>query len=317
MLLSKPTSDSLSSSVDYYLALCRAKGQSENTVVSKGAGLQLFQQWADSHAVFSINSIDVDLLDNYQQYLNQFRKRLDGQPLCRATIRNRLTVVKVMMHTLFIKEVLSVNRTERFELPKNGRRLPKPVLSEQEVKKVLQQAAHYGLKGVRDTAIMTTYYASGIRRFELSTLTLDDVDFELCQLRVNQGKGFKDRYVPIAKETCLWIYRYLKEVRPMLANAHSGKALFLANSGKPFRAAQLSELVAKYIKLADVRKSGACNQYRHAAATHMMDHGADIRYVQEFLGHADLSTTQIYVHVSMAKLKEVYNRTHPAAQVQD
>ncbi|GGP69578.1 hypothetical protein GCM10009347_38500 [Shewanella algicola] len=90
--------------------------------------------------------------------------------------------------------------------------------------------------------------------------------------------------------------------------------MFLANSGKPFRAAQLSELMAKYIKLADIRKSGACNQYRHAAATHMVDNSADIRHVQAFLGHADLSTTQVYVHVSMMELREVYNKTHPSAR---
>ncbi|QYJ85244.1 tyrosine-type recombinase/integrase [Shewanella mesophila] len=314
MWLTKPNSLSLTACMQYYLDICRAKGQSDNTVLSKEAALSLFRRWAFGHDLIDVTQVDLEVLDSYQQYLYLYRKACHGGPLCRATIRYRLTVVKVFLRTLFIKEVLSVNPTEHFELPKNGRRLPKPVLSEQEVKKVLQQAEHYGLKGIRDTAIMTTYYASGIRRLELGTLTLDDVDFEQCQLRINQGKGFKDRYVPIAKDTCIWIYRYLKEVRPTLANVHSGKTLFLANNGKPFRAAQLSELVAKYIKLADVRKSGACNQYRHAAATHMVDHGADIRHVQEFLGHADLSTTQIYVHVSMTKLREVYNKTHPAAQ---
>lgn len=314
MLLTKPKSLALAGCIAYYLEVCRAKGQSENTVVSKGAALSLFQKWAEVHGIVSADQVDVDVLDSYQQYLNQYRKALDGEPLCRATIRYRLTAVKVLIRTLFIKGVVSVNTVEHFELPKNGRRLPKPILSEQEVTKVLQQAEHYGLKGIRDRAIMATYYASGIRRFELGTLTLDDVDFEQYQLRVNQGKGFKDRYVPIARNACLWIYRYLKEVRPKLANGYSGKALFLANNGKPFRAAQLSELVAKYIKLSDIRKTGACNQYRHAAATHMVDNGADIRHVQEFLGHADLSTTQVYVHVSMTKLREVYNRTHPAAQ---
>ncbi|GAB3036696.1 tyrosine-type recombinase/integrase [Bowmanella dokdonensis] len=317
MLLTKPKSLTLTGCIDYYLEVCRAKGQSENTVVSKGAALSLFQKWGEVHGIVSANLVDVDVLDSYQQHLNQYRKALDGEPLCRATIRYRLTAVKVLIRTLFIKGVVSVNAVEHFELPKNGRRLPKPILSKQEVIKVLQQAEHYGLKGIRDRAIMATYYASGIRRFELGTLTLDDVDFEQHHLRVNQGKGFKDRYVPIARNACLWIYRYLKEVRPKFANSYSGKALFLANSGKPFRAAQLSELVAKYIKLSDIRKTGACNQYRHAAATHMVDNGADIRHVQEFLGHADLSTTQVYVHVSMTKLREVYNRTHPAAHEQN
>ena len=141
------------------------------------------------------------------------------------------------------------------------------------------------------------------------------MDFEQYQLRIVQGKGFKDRYVPISKTACFWIYRYVKEVRPKFAIKNSGKSLFLANDGKAFRPSQLSELVAKYIKLADIRKGGACNQYRHAAATHMVDRGADIRNVQAFLGHADISTTQIYVHVSLAKLREVYNNTHPSAKL--
>jgi len=209
--------------------------------------------------------------------------------------------------------VISTNITEQFELPKIGRPLPKPILSRKEVHRVLTQSEHYGKKGVRDRAIMETYYATGIRRTELRQLTLDDIDFEQRQLRVNQGKGYKDRYVPCAKIACLWIYKYLKEVRGTLTNQHSGKTLFLANNGKAFRDSQLSELVAKYIKLSDVRKKGACNQYRHAAATHMVDNGADIRHVQSFLGHADISTTQIYVHVSMTKLREVYDKTHPSA----
>jgi integrase/recombinase XerD len=218
-----------------------------------------------------------------------------------------------MIKILHSKQVLLTNATEHFELPKIGRPLPKPILSTKEVKKVLQQAQYYGAKGVRDRAIMETYYAAGIRRTELRQLNLDDIDFEQRQLRVNQGKGCKDRYVPCAKIACLWIYKYLKEVRGTLTNQHSGKTLFLANNGKAFRDSQLSELVAKYIKLSDVRKKGACNQYRHAAATHMVDNGADIRHVQSFLGHADISTTQIYVHVSMTKLREVYDKTHPSA----
>ncbi len=313
MLLTKPNSLVLEDCEVYYLAYCRAKGQSETTLQSKMDALRLFRDWALIHRINTVNKIDVNILDSYQYSLHEHRKLNDGMPLARATIRYRLTAVKVMMHVLTLKGLLPRNPCERFELPRLGRKLPKPVLSEHEVQRVLEQASFYGKKGVRDRAIMETYYASGIRRRELKNLTLDDIDFVKCQLRINQAKGNKDRYVPIAKQTCIWIHRYIKEVRGQLANIHSGKALFLANNGKPYRVAQLSELVAKYIKLSDVRKSGACNQYRHAAATHMVDNGADIRHVQEFLGHADLSTTQVYVHVSMTKLREVYSRTHPAA----
>lgn len=310
----KPNPDSLQDCIDYYLQVCRTKGQSENTVLAKGFNLMLFQRWCTAIGVKRVTTVDLAVLDDYQAYLHQYRKSIDGMPLGRGTKRNRQTAVKVFLRTLFNKDIIVSNQFEKFELLRLGRRLPKPVLSEAETLHVLAQAKADGTAGIRDRAIMETYYASGIRRFELRELTLDDIDYGQYQLRVNQGKGFKDRYVPIAKRACFWIYRYLKESRPALANQHSGQTLFLANNGKPFRPAQLSELVAKYIKLANVRKGGACNQYRHAAATHMVDHGADIRHVQEFLGHADLSTTQVYVHVSMTKLREVYNLTHPAAQ---
>lgn len=313
MLLTKPDSLALETCESFYLAYCRAKGQSENTIQSKSDALRLFREWAVRHGLTSVDEIDVNVLDSYQYTLNEHRRRCDGKPLARGTIRYRLTAVKVMLRILCLKEVISENPCERFELPKLGRKLPKPVLSEIEVQSVLAQALHYGSKGIRDRAIMETYYASGIRRQELRNLSLGDVDFVQFQLRVAAGKGHKDRYVPISKRACAWVYRYIKDVRGSYVNIHSGKTLFLANSGKPFRVAQLSELVAKYIKLSDVRKSGACNQYRHAAATHMVDNGADIRHVQEFLGHADLSTTQVYVHVSMEKLREVYSRTHPSS----
>lgn len=314
MLLNKPDSESFADCMTFYLASCRGKGQSENTVQSKRAALRLFQLWAEQYGIVSVNAIDSDVLDSYQHYLNLYRKAKSGEPLCRGTVRYRLTVVKVMIGVLFTKNVIAHNTVERFELPRLGRRLPRPVLTEHEVARVLAQSMEYGLHGIRDRAIMETYYAAGIRRQELRNLTIDDIDFIQYQLRVNQGKGYKDRYVPVAKCACFWIYRYLREVRGTLVSRCSGNTLFLANNGKPFRVGQLSELVAKYIKLADIRKAGACNQYRHAAATHMVDNGADIRHVQEFLGHADLSTTQIYVHVSMKKLREVYNNTHPSAK---
>ena len=315
MLLTKPDSLGFSVCAQYYLDYCRAKGQSENTVQSKDDAIRLFEAWALPLGITLVSQIDTNVLDSYQQYLNRYRKPFDGQPLALGTIRYRLTSISVMMRILTRKAVLSHNPCEHFELPRLGRRLPKPVLSEGEVQKVLEQSMLYGLKGIRDRAIMQTYYASGIRRNELRKLKVEDIDFVQRQLRVDQGKGHKDRYVPIAPSACQWIYRYLKEVRPSLMNELSDRSLFLANSGKPYRAAQLSELVAKYIRLSGVQKSGACIQYRHAAATHMVDNGADIRYVQEFLGHADLSTTQIYVHVSIAKLRDVYNKTHPASRM--
>ena len=316
-MLSKPTSLLLVDCVCYYLALCRAKGLSHNTVTGKSANLSLFLAWCQLNGINNITDVNNDLLVSYQAYMNEYKKPHNGQHLCRATIRSRLTAVTVFLRCMLQNHVITSNEFESFELPKLGRRLPKPILSQKEILQIFEQVCIKTNKGLRDRAILETFYATGMRRSELSKLTLNDIDFHQKQVRINQGKGFKDRYVPIAKRACYWLYRYLKYVRPEMMNELSENCLFISNSGKPFRPTQLSELVSKYIKLAGITKKGACNQYRHAAATHMVDNGADIRHVQEFLGHADISTTQIYLHVSMAKLRAVYEKTHPAATMKD
>ncbi|NNJ72761.1 MAG: tyrosine-type recombinase/integrase [Enterobacterales bacterium] len=315
-MLTKPNTLMLSECIAYYLQLCEIKGLSLNTINGKSTNLSLFFKWCQNHGITEVSETTTEILDNYQAHLNQYQKPHNAENLCRATIRARLTSVKVFLRCLFQKNIIETNDFESFELPKLGRRLPKPVLSQKEVALIFEQVHIGDIKGVRDRAILETFYASGIRRFELSQLTIDDIDFDQHQLRVNQGKGHKDRYVPIANRACYWLYRYLKYARPKLAKEGCNSVLFVTNRGNAYRPTQLSEMVAKNIKLSGIRKTGACNQFRHAAATHMVDNGADIRHVQEFLGHADISTTQIYLHVSMTKLRAVYEKTHPAANME-
>jgi len=311
----KPNSYDLEACREFYLQYCATKGQSLKTIDGKTFNLMLFEQWCHARNHKDYASIGVDELDSYQAYLNGYRKPKDMKPLSKGTIRQRLTLAKVFLRTLYNKDVLTDNNFEKFELPSLGRPLPKPVLSEQDMRKVIEQASLSGKMHVRDEAIIETYYGGGLRRLELAKLKVDDIDFQQRQLRVSDGKCCRDRYVPISKSVCLSIYQYLKYTRPQLASRSvlAGNTLFLANSGKPYRPTQLSELCSKYIKLASVRKGGSCNQFRHAAATHMVNNGADILHVQDFLGHADISTTQIYVHVSMRKLRSVYDQTHPSS----
>lgn len=313
-MIIKPDDDRFWPCVAYYLDLCLAKGQSPETVAAKRSGLKLFYQWYRQCGLDNLNELTLELMDSYQQALHLYRQPHNGQPLTKGTRRNRLTVVKVFMHQMYLKGVTANTVWERLELPSPGKRLPKALFSEAEINRMLAQTLCYGPKGLRDRAVLETYYASGIRRSELAHLALDDVDLNARMLRVNQGKGDKDRLVPIARRTCDWLVRYLNEIRPQLATLNSGQALFLANNGKAFKPRQLSELAAKYVRLAGIRKRGACNLYRHATATLMLEHGADLRHVQEMLGHADISTTQIYTHVSLTKLREVYEKTHPAAK---
>lgn len=130
---------------------------------------------------------------------------------------------------------------------------------------------------------------------------------------VRHGKGRRERRVPIAPRALGWVRLYLSHVRPQLARIGSGEALFLNNRGSRFQPPRLGERVSKYVKLVGIKKRGACNLFRHSTATLMLDNGADLRHVQEMMGHAEISTTQIYTHVAIGKLKEVYGRTHPAS----
>ncbi|MCG0477193.1 tyrosine-type recombinase/integrase [Pseudomonas aeruginosa] len=168
--------------------------------------------------------------------------------------------------------------------------------------------------GLRDRAILEVYYATGIRRAELAGLDIRDVDFKHQIVTVRKGKGSQDRRIPIAQRALDSVERYLSELRSKLATVASGEALFLGETGKRIQSSKLTELVGRCIRRSGIGKSGSCHALRHATATHMLRHGADIRYVQEMLGHLCIESTQIYTHVTITDLQGVYSRTHPAAR---
>ena len=169
------------------------------------------------------------------------------------------------------------------------------------------------LHGVRDRAILEVLYATAIRRSELTRLKVDDIDLVNRILRVEEGKGLKDRRLPIAERACHWIRRYLSEVRPVFRTIETDSSLFIGRKGVPMSPSKVGEMVGKYIRRSDVDKPGACHLFRHSAATAMLDAGADLRHIQKFLGHVDISSTQIYTHVAISQLDLVYRKTHPAA----
>ena len=164
----------------------------------------------------------------------------------------------------------------------------------------------------RDRAILETFYSTGIRRLELIHLGLYDIDLDRGTLMVRHGKGKRDRMLPIGERAVAWVEKYLNEVRPELATAQSEQALFLTNLGTLFHPNRLTALVRNYINATNIGKKGSCHLFRHSMATHMLENGADIRFIQAMLGHARMDTTQIYTQVSIKKLKEVHTLTHPA-----
>jgi len=187
------------------------------------------------------------------------------------------------------------------------------VLTEIEAEKVLAAVDVREPMGIRDRAILETLYSTGIRRMELIGLALTDLDTERGTLLVRQGKGKKDRMVPIGERAIAWLEKYLAEVRPELAVPPDDGTIFLTNMGEALSPNRLTQLVRGYEDAADIGKRGACHLFRHTMATLMLENGADIRFIQQMLGHVSLTSTQIYTQVSVKKLKEVHTATHPAS----
>ncbi|MFC4698821.1 tyrosine-type recombinase/integrase [Glaciecola siphonariae] len=300
--------------IEYYLNVLIINDYSVNTITLKREHLTAFATWLNGQCIDDFADVTLDVFEQYMGYL-RFKKS-ENHPdkyLSVSTVRCRLTSVRVFLRFLTKRSFILHREVEKYELPSVGLVLPKPILSYRDVLRVIKQIPINTIKGLRDRAMLECFYATGMRRGELVNLDIADVDFSQSQLRIIHGKGKKDRYVPFGNMANIWLIKYLSEARPVLARTHTVNAFFLDSNGQRCKPPQLSSLMSKYIKKANINKTGACHQYRHAAATHMLDNDADIRHVQELLGHASISTTQLYLHVSKAKLRAVYAKTHPRA----
>jgi integrase/recombinase XerD len=209
--------------------------------------------------------------------------------------------------------VVLYNPASEIELPKVEHRLPRPPLTAEEAEQVLAMPDLASPTGVRDRAMLEVFYSTGVRRSELAHLAVFDIDAARGTLLVRQGKGRKDRMVPIGQRALLWVARYLEETRPGLVAGSDDGTLFLTSDGTGFSPDRLTQIARGYVKASGVPKEGACHLFRHTMATLMLEGGADIRYIQAMLGHAELSTTQIYTQVSIRALQAVHEATHPGA----
>src|SRR5690606_1581615 len=246
---------------DYYFEDCLARGQSDRTVEGKRSALRAFVRWCLGEGIQRPGQVTEVHLEGYRRYVHAYRQPFSRQPLDIATQRNRMTAVKEFYRRLRRCGVFRTDPAEMLELPRVPRRLPGTFLTVEEVEALLQQTLLHGLTGIRDRAILETYYATGIRRMEFAKLDVDDIDLQRGIVRVNRGKGNKDRRVPIAKRACEWISLYLESVRPKLARIESGQALFLANNGLRFRDRKLTYIAGNYVRRAGIKKRGACNLF--------------------------------------------------------
>lgn len=293
-----------------YLDHHQVIGTAADTLRRRESALRRFIEWCEDRGINNPKDITKPMLESYQRHLYYYRKT-DGEPLSSGSQHVILSPVKQWFKWLTRENYLLYNPASELQLPKKPKHLPRSVLTIEETIEILETPDLETAAGLRDRAILEVLYATGMRRAELTRLTIDCIDPSRQTVLVRSGKNDKDRYLPLGERALSWINRYQREVRPRLLIQVTESHVFLTDYGAPFNGSYLGNLVKRYIKQAGIEKTGSCHLFRHAMATHMLENGADIRFIQAMLGHADLSTTQIYTQVSIEKLRQIHAATHP------
>ncbi len=300
--------------MEQHLAWMLAQNYSDDTVTTRRSTIGYFLAWCQERGLDEPAEITRPILERYQRSLFYHRKA-NGQPLTFRTQNQRLRAVKGFFRWMARQNHILHNPASELLLPRLDIRLPKYVLTAAEVEQVLQQSDAGTVEGLRDRAMLETFYATAMRRMELVNLKVWDIDQERGTVMIRQGKGKKDRHIPIGERALAWIAKYVADARPqLLMRTSDDGTLFLTQMGEPFDRKQLTKLVRRYLVKSGIGKVGGCHLFRHTVATLMLENGADVRVIQELLGHSQLSTTELYTRVSINLLKQVYAATHPAAK---
>ena len=277
------------------------RGLSENTLVAYRNDLNGLAAWLSGRGGGLVTARREHLLD----YLSE---RVINGARPRTTAR-LLSSLRRFYRYLVREGRLSGDPTVRIDTPRIGRPLPDS-LSEEEVETLLDAPVVGEALGLRDRAMLELLYACGLRVSELVNLTMEQIDLTQGVVRL-MGKGSKERLVPLGEEAADWLQHYIAQSRPELAAGTSARALFITRRGKAMTRQAFWYRLRHYAVKSGINKALSPHTLRHAFATHLLNHGADLRVVQMLLGHSDLSTTQIYTHVARERLKELHARHHP------
>lgn len=290
--------------VGFITYLIAEKNASPYTVRNYQREIEEFAEFAQGEGVTSWEAVDLPLLRRWLAWLT-------GQGYAKASIARRVSELRSFYRYLHREGVIETNPVAGLSSPKLPKRLPR-YLNVQETVALLTAPDPSTPQGLRDRAILEVLYGAGLRVGELVRLDIGDLDLSHGELRV-MGKGGKERVALMGEPARTALSRYLAEGRPHLATEASGSALFLNRFGGRLSAVSVTKILQKYSKLAGIERRVTPHMLRHSFATHLLDGGADLRAVQELLGHENLVTTQIYTHVSQTQARKVYLRTHPRA----
>jgi integrase/recombinase XerD len=286
--------------IDSFLdTLWMERGLSDNTLSAYRSDLSRFAVWLQQQKI-DLVKVEAKEILAYLATANNVSAR---------TVARRLSSLRRLYEYLLREDQIKQNPVSNVDAPRLGRTLPK-TLTETEVEALLNAPDTEQAMGIRDRTMLELLYATGLRVSELVGLTLQQVNLRQGVVRVT-GKGNKERLVPMGEEANVWLERYLNSARSEILNHALSDAMFPSNRGKAMTRQTFWYMVKRYAVVAEIKKTLSPHVLRHAFATHLINHGADLRVVQMLLGHSDISTTQIYTHVARERLKDLHAEHHP------
>lgn len=299
------------SHLNHYLRTLRLQRTSERTIEGIINDIGHFFWFLKERKIRDIKAVTKKTIDDYQTYLYYYRYK-GYKKLSNETQIKRLSILRTFFRYLLMEGLLLFNPAADIELPRRTETLPRDIFTKKELNKLFAACNLNTVYGYRDRVIFEVLYTTGIRITELASLKIEDIDLKDGYLRIIEGKGLKDRTVPLGKLACGYLSEYIKNVRPyLIKNSHSDNVLFLSRSGRAMDRFALLKMFGAYRKRIKLEKHLTGHCFRHTMATELLKRGADIRQIQEILGHESLSTTQKYVHVIQDDLKKVHAKTHP------
>ena len=288
----------------FILYLATERGLSTNYQLSTRRSLESFANWM---VVAKVSTLEEIKAGHFAEYL-AWRKRAG---LATASIKLEAIALRVFFRFLLARKLLATNPAENLALPRIDKYLPE-TLDAAAITRLLESVPATSAIGLRDRAMLELLYASGLRISELCTVRLENLDLDDGMVRVT-GKGNKTRLVPVGSEALRALSRYLELERPRLVSRRTGAEVFLSVRGRKLTPQRVWQLIKAYAARAGLEANVYPHLLRHSFATHLLAGGADLRIIQEMLGHADISTTQIYTHVDSSHLKTVHRKFHPRA----
>jgi len=294
--------------IEAYQVYLKVQNKTDRTIETYADNISLFNRYLKKREISQLGQITRNTISEYQTSLctqNECNDRL----LSIKTQAHKLSIVKSFFNFLHRQGYLDINPASHVELPKFPRSLPKSILTRKEILKMLKIPDAEDPLQIRDKAIMELLYSTGMRSAELRNLKIFDIDFSNGLMRV-LGKGRKERIVPLGDVASWYLREYLQKSRPKYMK-NDTEYVFLTHRGTNIKRRTLPEIVQKYSKRAGIKKDINVHTFRHTFATHMIQKGANLRIVQEILGHSSIATTQVYTRVEIGDLKRAHAKTHP------